>query len=210
MSTMSARALALLASAAIAVGASACGSASAPSASGSSPSATSATSEASGSATTDASSGETPSVKELYAQSRKSALAATSVHVKGIVADNGQKVTIDIAGMVDGSNQRLVMSIGSLGKITIITAGKKIYLKADKKFWTQNAGAAAAKVLSGKWVQMTSAQASDFGDTNSSSLLKEVLRRLPLWPGHPHHQGRDRHHRRGAGIHPHGQGQQGR
>ncbi len=172
MSTVSSRALALLTAAAIAVGTSACGSASAPPASSSSR--TSAASDSSGSATTDASSGATPSVKELYAQSRKSALAAKSAHVKGSVADNGQKVTIDIAGTVDGSNQRLVMSIGSLGKITIITSAGKIYFKADKKFWTKNAGSAASKVLGGKWVQMSAAQASDLGDTNISSLLKEM------------------------------------
>ncbi len=174
MSTLSSRVLALLTVAAIAVGTSACAGRSGPAGSGSAPSGASATAASGGSATTDAASEATPSVKELYARSRRSALAATSAHIKGTVTDGAEKVAMDIAGTVDGSNQRLVMSIGSLGKITIITTGGKTYLKADKKFWTKNAGAAASSAFSGMWVRMSSAQASELGDTTISSLLKEM------------------------------------
>jgi len=145
-----------------------CGAADAPSAAGSSSSATS--SAASGPATP-----EEPSMGELYTKVRASALAAKSGHISGTMTQGGDKMSLDLAGAADGSNQKLVVGVGK-GKAEILTVGGKHYMSGDKGFWAEQTGdKKAATLMVGKYVPISAADAKDLADLTLGALLKEMF-----------------------------------
>ncbi len=112
---------------------------------------------------------------ELYTKVRAASLAATSGHLSGTVTQDGEKMSIDIAGTADGSNQKLGVGVGQ-GKAEILTVGGKHYMSGDKGFWTEQTGdAKAAKLLVGKYVQVSAADAKDLGDLTLGAMLKEMF-----------------------------------
>lgn len=147
----------------------------------SSPDATPAAASSGGSASSSASASpsstekEQPSVGELYTKVRAASLAATSGRVKGSVTSDGEKVTVDIRGTADGSNQRATIGIGK-GTAEILTVKGKYYMGGDAAFWTEQAGdPAAAKALVGKYVAVSSADAKDIGDLSLGAILEEMF-----------------------------------
>jgi hypothetical protein len=118
---------------------------------------------------------EQPSVGELYKKVRAASLAAKSGRVRGSVTSGGEKVTVDIRGAVDGSNQRAKIGIGT-GTAEILTVGGKYYMGGDAAFWTEQAGdPAAAKALVGKYVAVSSKDAKDIGDLSLGKILGEMF-----------------------------------
>ena len=112
---------------------------------------------------------------ELYTKVRAASLAATSGHLSGTVTQDGEKMSIDVAGTADGSNQKLGVGVGK-GKAEILTVGGKHYMSGDKGFWTEQTGdAKAAKLLVGKYVQVSAADAKDLGDLTLGAMLKEMF-----------------------------------
>jgi hypothetical protein len=132
----------------------------------------SSSSSSSSSTTTEAA---LPTAAKLFEQAKTTALAAESAHIVGSVNDDGKAMTIDLAGMTDGSNQALEIGVGGDGKATILTVAGKYYLLGNDEFWTSQAGADAAKLLSGKYVNVPAAEAKDFGDLTIKSLLTEMF-----------------------------------
>jgi hypothetical protein len=133
-------------------------------------------SSGSSASSTTTSTPDRPSVKELYAATRTAALAAKSARVKGSVTSDNDKVSLDLRGTVDGKNQTATIeSAANGGKITVVTAGGKSWLQADRSFWTKNADASAAKTLAGKYVAMSAKELQGFGDLTISSLLNEMF-----------------------------------
>ena len=118
---------------------------------------------------------EPPSASSLYAQARKTALGAESGHIAGQMTDEGDTITIDLAGTVDGTNQSLELGQGADSKITILTVGGKNYLSATEDFWADQVGAGPAKTLQNKFVILPAAQAKEFGDLTIKSLLTEMF-----------------------------------
>ena len=145
-----------------------CGSEKEPAAAGSSSKA----SASSSSTTTEA---KPPSASELYAQARKTALAAESGHIAGQMTDDGQTFTIDLAGAADGSNQSLELGQSADSKITILTVGGKSYLSATEDFWADQVGAGPAKTLQNKFVVLPPAQAKEYGDLTIKGLLTDMF-----------------------------------
>ena len=91
------------------------------------------------------------------------------------MTQGGQKTSLDIAGTADGANRKLVVGVGK-GKAHILTVGGKYYMSGDRDFWTEQTGdSKAAKVLVGKYVQISAADAKDLGDLTLGAMLKEMF-----------------------------------
>jgi hypothetical protein len=99
----------------------------------------------------------------------------------GSLTNDGEKVSIDLAGTADGTNQRLGLTT-SAGRLTVYTVAGKYYLVADKAYWTKNAGATAADQLAGKYVLMSQEDASSFGAYTLKALLDQMFGDTELSP----------------------------
>ncbi len=83
--------------------------------------------------------------------------------------------SLDIAGTADGSNQKLEVGLGK-GKAEILTVSGKYHMSGDKAFWTEQTGdSKAAKLLVGKYAQISAADAKDLGDLTLGAMLKEMF-----------------------------------
>ena len=119
---------------------------------------------------------DTPSAKDLYAQARSAALSAKSARMTGTIEQSGEKIKINLAGTVNGSNQKVVLTIPEQGTLTLLTVKKKLYLKGDKTYWTKAANAKVAKAYAGKWVQVAASKATDFGDLTITTVLTGMFK----------------------------------
>ena len=140
-----------------------CSSSSTPSASGA---------DAAGATTSTAS---LPTVKEIYAQARTSALAATSMRIVGSITQGGSKVSIDISGAVDGSNQQMVAEMPEMGKVTMLVVGAKSYIQLSPELVKTLGQEAVLKPYVGKWIALPEAQAKSMGSTTTKSILDEMF-----------------------------------
>ena len=134
--------------------------------------ATTSSTSSSSSTTTQA---KPPTAAELFEQARTTALSAKSAHITGSVTDDGKPTTIDLSGTTDGSNQSLELGVGGGAKATILTVAGKYYLLGNAKFWSEQLGGDAAKLLDGKYVKIPPAEAKDFGDLTIKSLLTDMF-----------------------------------
>jgi hypothetical protein len=117
---------------------------------------------------------------ELYTKVRTASLAAKSGHLSGTVTDDGEKVSLDVKGTADGSNQTLVVGVGK-GKAKILTVDGKYFMSGDEKFWTEQTGdAEAADLLGGKYVKISGSDAKELGDLSLGALLKEMFEESEL------------------------------
>lgn len=74
-----------------------------------------------------------------------------SVHVAGAVTTSGTHVTLDLS-LVNGKGGTGSMSQDGLG-FKVRTIGNEVYINGSPSFWRRFAGAAAAQLLSGKWLK---------------------------------------------------------
>jgi len=114
-----------------------------------------------------------PSAKVLYEMMRKNAAAAKSFRIKGEITTGGRKLTIDVAGDRDGKNTRALIKDGTL-EAELLTVAGGVYVKANAAYWTKNANAATAKVVSGKYVKVP-AGAGVMDDLKVGSFLDGVF-----------------------------------
>lgn len=146
----------------------------------SSPQATAAAATSSAPATSAAAEPEQPTMGELYTKVRTASLAAESGHLEGKVTQGGETVGLEIEGRADGSNQKTSIGIGK-GTAEILTVKKKYYMSADTAFWTEQTGdASAAKLLVGKYVAISGADAQQFGDLTLGALLDQMFEESEL------------------------------
>jgi hypothetical protein len=114
--------------------------------------------------------------KQALAKATEAYLAAESVHLKGSVVENGEKVSIDMVQTKKGDASGTVGLDGM--KMTLMTIGKTAYISGDKAFWTKSAGAEAYATFKGKWLK-TKLSGADFKDlalfTNRAEFAKQVL-----------------------------------
>lgn len=116
-----------------------------------------------------------PTSKELFDKARATALAAESVHLTGTVTNDDAPMDIDLAGRLDGSNQKLELGVGAGQQATILTVAKRYYLLGNDEFWTEQGGADLADTLEGKYVLVPAADAKDFGDLTVKEALTELF-----------------------------------
>lgn len=126
----------------------------------------------------------TPSAQDLWTKARTSALAAKSGHMKGFQSNSGQKLTIDLAGTTDGTNQQITMTgadaAGSTirGTMTLLTVGGAYYVKGDQTFWTKQGGLTPAqfKMLNGKYIKAPAASGKAFGSFTLKMMLDAAFK----------------------------------
>lgn len=131
----------------------------------------------SASASASAAGGELASLDatEILTRAKTAFKKAESVHLTGGGASGGESFKVDMRYSAD----KAIGTVSSSGQeIELRRIDKTIYLKADKAFWTQSAGAAAAELLGGKYLKapltdQRVAQLASF--TDKDAFVDEVL-----------------------------------
>lgn len=104
------------------------------------------------------------SADEILAAATAAAKQQSSVHVVGAQTSGTDTTKLDLT-LVRDKGATGTISMGG-NEIQLITVGGSVYMKADKKFWTQFGSAAAAAVIGDRWVK-ASATNSSFADLAS-------------------------------------------
>jgi hypothetical protein len=103
-------------------------------------------------AATVASNGEaSKSATAIVADALVAARGATAVDIKGTIVSGGSSITLDLH-LVAGRGGFGTVSIGGLG-FQIVRIGPKAYFNASTAFWTHYAGATAASLFKGRWIE---------------------------------------------------------
>ena len=120
--------------------------------------------------------GATSTAQALVAKAIAASESAQSVRVSGSVRQGKETITLNVQASNNAKGQG---SIGINGAVAnVIRLGSRIYFSADKAFWTENGGAAAASLFDGKWVftQATSSDGQSLAEfMDLTSLLHEVF-----------------------------------
>lgn len=112
---------------------------------------------------------------EILSRAKAAFTKVESVRLSGGGSSSGQTFTVDMRYGPD----KAIGTVGNGGQeIELRRIGKTVYLKADKAFWTQSAGAAAAELLGGKYLKAPTtdprvAQLATF--TDKDAFATEVL-----------------------------------
>jgi len=132
---------------------------------------------ASGSAkgsTTTTKAASKPAADVLYNKARASALAATSVHLKGDMTSDGEHMVLDLAGTKSGDVIGSV-GMGNEGTFELRRVGGTVYLRSTKEYWKKNAGAEAAQMIGDKYFKLPAEAAKGMDDLTVASLLKSMF-----------------------------------
>ncbi len=113
------------------------------------------------------------SAEEILTRAGDVATAKGSVYVTGKGTTDGTAIEMDL---------RVSKSAGATGSITLdggkmelVSDGTKVYVKADKSFWTAQADAATASLVGNRWVSM-GAEGGGFGElADFDSLIGGIL-----------------------------------
>ncbi|MFF8728241.1 hypothetical protein ACF073_17360 [Streptomyces sp. NPDC015171] len=119
---------------------------------------------------------------EIVERAMKATTGASSVRMKGRIADDESKGTIEIDMALNRKGECAgTMSMGGQGKADLIKTGSVVYMKYDEAFLrAQSEGEskadtdAAVNMLAGKWTQM-SAKGQDAKDIASFCDLDSLL-----------------------------------
>jgi len=95
---------------------------------------------------------------QILTDARTAAQSATAVHYSGSIDQNGTKLHLDLT-LVAGKGGKGTITIGG-HKIDLVRIGQKVYFKGDEAFYSQFAGATAAELLAGKWIEAPSTTAN--------------------------------------------------
>ena len=112
---------------------------------------------------------------QIVTATRAGVAKVSSVHVAGTVASSGTKVALNL-NLVNGKGGRGSMTQNGLG-FQIVAVGPEVYINGSTAFWRATAGAAAAQLLSGKWLKApaTGQPASLATLTNVQKLFNQLL-----------------------------------
>jgi hypothetical protein len=116
------------------------------------------------------------SAQQILSESKAAADAASSVHVYGSVKSNGTPVSLNLNLAADkgGSGE---ISLGGLS-FKLILVGETAYMSGSSQFYSHIGGAAAAQLLTGKWLKVpaNSGEFAAFGQlANMSRLIDSTL-----------------------------------
>lgn len=116
------------------------------------------------------------SAEEIVNEAKSAADGATSVHVSGSVDSSGSPVTLDLNLAAGKGATGQISQNGSTFKIII--DGNTAYISGSSAFYRRLGGSAAAQLLAGKWLKITTSTpefASFESLTNMRKLLDTVL-----------------------------------
>jgi hypothetical protein len=116
-----------------------------------------------------------PEASEIFPKASAAIEKATSATIVGDLTVGSQKGKFELSGTVDGTNSQSMMSQGN-STIEMLTVDNVVYMKPNKAFLTERAGAEAAKMLDsvapGKWI--STKNGSQFGEFKIDSLLEAM------------------------------------
>jgi hypothetical protein len=92
---------------------------------------------------------------QVVADAKAASIAATTVHLSGTGATNGQPLKLNLY-LVAGKGGRGNLTVNGL-TFQIVRVGNDAYFKGDSKFWQNFGGAAAAALLQGRWLKAPAA-----------------------------------------------------
>jgi hypothetical protein len=112
---------------------------------------------------------------QIVAAATSAVSNVSSVHVAGSVPNANQPITLDLS-LVNGKGGKGAMSESGLS-FQIVALGQEVYINGSSSFWTKFGGAAAAQLLSGKWLKApaTGQLASLATLTNGHKLFGQLL-----------------------------------
>lgn len=116
------------------------------------------------------------SAEEIVAEAKNAADGASSVHVSGSVNSGGSAVTLNLSLANGKGATGTISQNGSTFKIVI--DGGTAYISGSDAFYRRLGGAAAAQLLAGRWLKVTTSTpefASFASLTNMRKLLDTVL-----------------------------------
>ena len=88
---------------------------------------------------------------DILSAAQKAATGASAVHISGNIDTGGKPITVDLT-LVRGKGGTGHMSENGLG-FDIVRVGDKVYIRGSEAFYKAFAGAAAASLLKGKWLE---------------------------------------------------------
>jgi hypothetical protein len=91
------------------------------------------------------------SASDILTAAQTAATGAAGVHISGKIDAGGKPVTVDLT-LVRGKGGIGRMSESGLG-FDIVRIGDKVYIRGSEAFYKAFAGAAAAALLKGKWLE---------------------------------------------------------
>ena len=116
-----------------------------------------------------------PEAKEIFPKVSAALRSATSVSIDADMALGSESAKVKLSGTRDGSNSRAEITRKG-ATVELLTADGGSYVRADKKFFTQNVGKDAAKMVDslarGKWISVK--DTSKFGDLSIGALLESL------------------------------------
>jgi hypothetical protein len=92
---------------------------------------------------------------------------AKTVHVSGSISASGVPLTLDLT-LVNGTGGRGQISEGGLS-FRLVDVGQTVYIQGSQAFWQHFGGAAAARVINGRWLK-----APDTGQFASLATLTDL------------------------------------
>lgn len=116
------------------------------------------------------------SAEEIVTEAKTAADSASSVHVSGSVNSGGSPVTLDLNLASGKGATGQISQNGSTFKIVI--DGGTAYISGSDAFYRKLGGSAAAQLLAGKWLKISTStpEFASFGSlTNMRKLLDTVL-----------------------------------
>ena len=94
------------------------------------------------------------SADQILAAAKKAEVAARGVHVVGTIAEGSDTIKFVVDVNHAGNGQGTFTEVGQSLKIKKL--GSRVYVYADKAFWTKNGGAAVARQIGNRWVTTSS------------------------------------------------------
>lgn len=166
-----------IAVAGLALALAACGSSTTVSTTGTaSASSSTTTSSSASSPATSSSSAATPTVQGAVQQMNAGFSKAKSAHVVAQQVDGSDTIKIELAGTIDGKNQRGTISNSSKtdgGTVQFVVINGKEYINGDAAYYKAS-GNSKGPQYAGKWVIVPATAAGNFSDLTLKSLFDEM------------------------------------
>jgi hypothetical protein len=92
---------------------------------------------------------------QIVALAKSAAAGAATVHVAGSIVSEGKPISLDME-LVAGKGGKGRLSLGELS-IELIDVDRAVYINGSAAFYSHFVGAAAARLLQGKWLKASAA-----------------------------------------------------
>ena len=111
----------------------------------------------------------------MFAAAKAAATAAKSAHITGTMTSAGMEGTVDVAGLLDGTNATVSIDVPSEGSVEMLTVGGWMYIKGDAQFWKTSGAEAMGRAAGTKYIKVAASAAASMGDITIKSLLDTLF-----------------------------------